>query len=87
MQNATDEGFRFNDGIKPTRRKWHDIIAIYRDKSICYVGLVGHLYSEIAKCDVPRINYECYINYEEDYYYHEKQLNTLNEIEPLYNIK
>lgn len=69
MINATKEGFRFSDGKRPNRRKWHDIIAVFKDKTICYVGFIGHIFLNKDSSNIPRIDYERYINYDSDYNY------------------
>lgn len=43
MQQAETEGFTFRDGVKPTERPYDSIIALNRDRTINYVGFVGHM--------------------------------------------
>ena len=49
LQNAEAEGFTFTDGTKPTDRHWSSIIAVNADKTINYVGFVGHIAFQNAK--------------------------------------
>lgn len=43
LRDAENEGFRFCDGVKPTRRKVDSIFAINDDMTINYVGFIGHI--------------------------------------------
>ena len=63
---AEQEGFTFQDGIKPTERHTSDIIAVNKDNTINYVGAVGHVafgsnVKRIGKENLIRINYEDFI--------------------------
>lgn len=69
MKNAEDEGFRFADGKKPTKRKHADIMAVYKNKELCYVGYIGRINFKRDECDVPRIDYDKYITYQNNYFY------------------
>lgn len=48
MKNAEEEGFTFEDGVKPTERGCSNIIAINEDMTINYVGFVGHMAYQCA---------------------------------------
>ena len=65
MSAAEDEGFTFGDGVLPTQRVTTDIFAIHEDKTIAYVGSIGHMAFQ-ANARV-RVDYDKYISGEEDY--------------------
>lgn len=74
-KNATKEGFHFDDGMKPIRkRKYCDVFSIDKNKIICYVGFVGHINFHSNNCKIPRINYERYLNKKENYFYRKNKL-------------
>lgn len=62
LSDAEKEGFRFGDGISPTEREPDDVMAIHKDRTICYLGWAGHQFFYQQKCKIPRIDYERYIN-------------------------
>ena len=43
MQEAERAGFLFGDGVKPTERECTRIMALHSDRTICYVGICGHI--------------------------------------------
>ena len=43
LNNAEAEGFTFLDGALPTSRKRDFIYAVNRDRTINYVGAIGHI--------------------------------------------
>lgn len=43
LKNAQEEGFTFGDGVKPIQRHPSDIFALNRDRTIHYVGFIGHM--------------------------------------------
>ena len=57
LTNAEAEGFTFGDGVKPTEREADDIYRIKPDRTICFVGWVGHMAfrSKDAHSAVPMI--------------------------------
>ena len=68
LADAEAEGFRFGDGVLPTRRQTDDIFAITPDFTICYIGFAGHLiFREPERGNVVRIDYEKYMNGASDY--------------------
>ena len=69
LKDAEKEGFRFDDGTSPTEREPDDVMAVHKNRSICYLGWIGHMRFYQPKCDVPRIDYERYINGERRYMY------------------
>lgn len=69
IKNAISEGFRFDNGKKPSKKKFCNIIAIYKNKTLCYVGLIGHINFNNPECPIPRIDYERYLNCKNDYFY------------------
>lgn len=40
---AEQEGFTFQDGVKPTERHISNVIAVNKDYTINYVGTIGHI--------------------------------------------
>lgn len=62
MQQAQDEGYTFCDGVKPTERETDSIIALNADKTINYVGYIGHIAfagaEKIGKKTLVRIEYD-----------------------------
>ena len=68
MRAAEAEGITFGDGVKPTQRDVTDIFALHPDKTIAYVGFVGHMAFD-AGVRV-RVDYEKYLAGEEDFFYH-----------------
>lgn len=68
MRAAEAEGFSFGDDVKPTQRDVTDIFALHADKTIAYVGSVGHMaFNAGARV---RVDYEKYRSGAEDYFYH-----------------
>ena len=65
MRAAEDEGFTFGDGVLPTQRDTTDIFAIHKDKTIAYVGSVGHMAFQ-AKARVC-VDFEKYCNGDPDF--------------------
>lgn len=43
LRQAEEEGFTFADGVKPTERHCSEIMAVNHDRTINYVGYVGHM--------------------------------------------
>lgn len=43
LRQAENEGFTFCDGVKPTERETDSILAVNGDKTINYVGFIGHI--------------------------------------------
>ncbi|MGN1442324.1 MAG: hypothetical protein ACI4XE_00640 [Acutalibacteraceae bacterium] len=43
LLQAENEGFTFCDGVRPTERETDSIIALNADKTINYVGCIGHI--------------------------------------------
>ena len=43
LEQAEREGFRFGDGALPTSRQFEEIMAIYPEGYICYVGTYGRI--------------------------------------------
>lgn len=66
LQDAEKEGFTFCDGLKPTKRKGADIYALNQNRTINYVGFIGHIAFQSAKKignqKLVKINYEEYIS-------------------------
>ena len=65
MRTAEAEGITFGDGVRPSQRDVTDIFALHAEKTIAYVGAVGHMaFSAGARV---RVDYEKYRNGEEDF--------------------
>ena len=66
LSDAEKEGFIFCDGVKPTEREGADIYALNQNRTINYVGFIGHMAFQSAhKIDNQRlvkIDYEEYIS-------------------------
>ena len=44
LKNAQKEGFSFDDGAKPTKRRaYDDIYALNKDFTLNFVGYIGHI--------------------------------------------
>ena len=43
LRQAEEEGFTFRDGAKPTTRGATEAMAVNADRTINYVGTVGHI--------------------------------------------
>lgn len=67
LQQAEQEGFTFEDGVKPTERHYSEIMAINHNHTINYVGFIGRIaYGSGAETmgnkKLIRIDFEKYIN-------------------------
>lgn len=69
LQDAEDEGFTYDDGVKPTERDVSDLFRIFKDKKMCYVGITGRIAFGSGGSDVVRVDYAKYINNSKDYMY------------------
>lgn len=72
MAQAEKEGFTFKDGAKPTSRACAGIMSLNSDNTINFVGLNGAIAfgsgaETIGDEKLIRIDYEKYMNGEEDY--------------------
>lgn len=77
MQDAKAEGYRFGK-IKPTENGWSNIIALESKKQLSYVGFVGHACFQCNGGDggsLTRIDYEKYVNGDENFLFEGKPLN------------
>lgn len=65
LHDAEKEGFIFCDGVKPTERESTDIYALNQNRTINYVGFIGHIAFQSAKKignqKLVKIDYEKYI--------------------------
>ena len=65
MRAAEAEGISFPDGVMPTQRDVTNIFALRSDKTICYVGAIGHIaFGAGARV---RVDYEKYRDGKDDY--------------------
>lgn len=67
LQQAEQEGFTFGDGVKPTERCYAEIMAVNRDITINFVGIIGRIaFGSGAKTigdeKLIRIDFEKYIS-------------------------
>lgn len=74
LKQAKSEGFKFGDGTVPTQHMYEEIMAVNPDLTINYVGAYGRVAfgagaSQIGSTDLIRIDYEKFVNGEEDYFY------------------
>ena len=72
LKNAEEEGFRFADGVKPTRRRaYDDIYALNKDFTINYVSYIGHIafhHPEVPNdYNLIRVDYAAYLSGAENY--------------------
>ena len=73
LKNAGEEGFRFGDGVKPTRRRaYDDIYALNKDFTLNFVGYNGHLAFHHPRfftndVDLIRVDYSAYLSGAENY--------------------
>ena len=72
LKNAQEEGFRFADGVKPTRRRaYDDIYALNKDFTLNFVGYIGHIafhHPEVPNdCNLIRVDYAAYLSGAENY--------------------
>lgn len=75
LQDAENEGFVFGDGVKPTQKEWHYVIAVHEDGTLAYQGITMWVRGFNIKClavdngikDILRVDYEKYIAGEEDF--------------------
>lgn len=66
LHDAEKEGFIFCDGVKPIERESTDIYALNQNRTINYVGFIGHIAFQSAKKignqKLVKIDYEKYIS-------------------------
>ena len=71
---AEKEGFEFGDGEKPSNKQKDCIIAVNKDRTLNYVGFVGHAAfgsgtKTIGDEPLIRVDYQWYISGYPDYIY------------------
>ena len=54
---AEKEGFLFGDSAKPTEKHPSDLIAVFPDKTLCYVGTYGRIVAQSGAENI--IVYDC----------------------------
>lgn len=66
LSDAEKEGFTFCDGVKPTEREGADIYALNQNRTINYVGFIGHMAfqssKKIGNQKLVKIDYKKYIS-------------------------
>lgn len=71
MRDAEREGFTFGDGVKPTKRKLDSIMALNHNRTINFVGYIGHMAfqgaEKIGDAKLIRVDYSEYIRGSEHY--------------------
>lgn len=79
-RDAEAEGFRFGDGISPTKKDTDNIIRLYDDWTMSYVGMWGHMAFVGIKYqktkDTIRIDYARYIAGERHYIMNRKDVEA-----------
>lgn len=78
MQQAESEGFTFCDGEKPTGRCYAEIMSVNKNLTINFVGSVGRMcfgsgVTSVNGVKLVKVDYEKYINGEEDYFFKGKR--------------
>lgn len=78
MQQAEDEGFTFNDGVKPTSRCYAEIMAVNDNYTINFVGSVGRMAfgsgaETVNGQKLLRVDFAKYASGESDYLYRKSQ--------------
>lgn len=71
---AEAEGFTFGDGERPTVRHRDCVMAVNKNRTIGYVGFVGHMAfgsgtESVANESLIRVDYRRYLTGEEDFLY------------------
>ncbi|MBR6407437.1 MAG: hypothetical protein IKS19_02425 [Clostridia bacterium] len=73
LENAEREGFTSCTGEKPTRLPVSDIFTLNSDKTINYVGFIGHMAFQnpdaVLGKTLIRVDYGRYLSGREDYLY------------------
>ena len=67
MSDAELEGITYGDDVKPTERPVDDIMALRPDGTICFLGWAGRMCYHHSKNQAIRVDYENYINNEDEY--------------------
>ncbi len=67
MSDAEREGITYGDNAKPTERQVDEIMALYPDGTICFLGLVGRICYHAGGDKIIRVDYEKYIDGWKDY--------------------
>lgn len=49
LRQAEKEGFAFDDGVLPTKRPFGDLYAVMNNKTLCFLGTVGHISIQCGK--------------------------------------
>lgn len=61
MSDAEYEGITYADGIKPTERVVEDIMVLYKNGTIGFLGWAGRVLYHNIKANVITIDYEKYV--------------------------
>lgn len=67
ISDAEREGITFGDSVKLTERKPDDIMVLYEDGTICFLGWAGRMAYHYNKDTLKRIDYEKYVEGSNDY--------------------
>lgn len=65
MSDADTAGITYENGTKASGREADDIMALFPNGTICFVGFAGRMNFQASK--VLRIDYEKYMNGKKDY--------------------
>lgn len=64
LNDAEKEGYLFGK-VKPSEKQWSDMIAVNKDKTISYVGIIGRIAYQTG--EATGIDYKKYVSGEDDY--------------------
>ena len=67
MSDAETQGITYGDGVKPTERPVDEIMALRPYGTICFLGWAGRMCYHYGKDQAIRVDYEKYINNENEY--------------------
>ena len=69
MSDAEREGITYGDNVRVTDRPVDEVMALKADETICFLGWAGRIcYHYARQNDIIRIDYEKYINGDDDYF-------------------
>lgn len=62
LEDVEKEGFTFGDGVKPTERPRDNVYALKKNKTLSFVGSVGHIrYFQASDERLIKIDYAEYL--------------------------
>lgn len=69
IDDAETEGYTFEDGTKISEQKVNSFYALNRDKTVNFLNSIGRMAFQCNAEHIIRVDYQKYINGNEDYYY------------------